>query len=35
MWSTNELKRNVEKILNEKTKEGFEVVPVSFGINFL
>lgn len=33
MWSTTKLKQNVEKILNEKTKEGWEVVSVAFGIN--
>jgi hypothetical protein len=33
MWSTSELKRKVEIILNEKTKEGFEVVSVAFGVN--
>lgn len=26
MWSTNSLKRKVENILNEKTKDGYEVV---------
>jgi hypothetical protein len=33
MWSTSELKRKVEIILNEKTKDGFEVVSVAFGVN--
>lgn len=33
MWSTKKLKQNVEKLLNEKTKEGWEVVSVAFGIN--
>ena len=33
MWSTNSLKREVEQILNEKTREGYEVVSVAFGIN--
>lgn len=33
MWSTNSLNRKVEKILNEKTKEGYEVVTVAFGLN--
>ncbi len=33
MWSTNSLKRKVEEILNEKTKEGYEVVTVAFGLN--
>jgi hypothetical protein len=33
MWSTKKLKRNVETVLNEKTKEGFEVVSVAFGFN--
>ncbi len=33
MWSTNLLKKKVENILNEKTKEGYEVVTVAFGLN--
>ena len=33
MWSTNSLKQKVEKLLNEKTSEGYEIVTVSFGIN--
>ena len=32
-WSTDSLKRNVERILNDKTKEGYEVVTVAFGLN--
>ncbi len=30
MWSTDTLKRKAEKILNEKTTEGYEVVSVAF-----
>ena len=33
MWSTDSLKKKVEEILNEKTKEGYEVVTVAFGLN--
>lgn len=33
MWSTTELKRKVEIILNEKTRDGYEVVSVAFGVN--
>ena len=33
MWSTTQLIRNVEKILNTKSKEGFEIVTVAFGVN--
>jgi hypothetical protein len=33
MWSTNSLKQKIEKLLNEKTNEGYEIVTVSFGIN--
>jgi hypothetical protein len=33
MWSTAKLKEKVEKILNEKTKDGYEVVSVAFGLN--
>jgi hypothetical protein len=32
-WSTSELKRKVEIILNEKTRDGYEVVSVAFGVN--
>jgi translation elongation factor EF-1beta len=32
-WSTEALKERVEKILNQKTQEGFEVVTVAFGVN--
>lgn len=35
MWSTTQLIRDVEKILNTKSKEGFEIVTVAFGINLL
>jgi hypothetical protein len=30
-WSTNKLKIEVEKVLNEKTQEGYEIVSVDFG----
>jgi hypothetical protein len=33
MWSCAKLKQKVEKILNERTKEGYEIVSVAFGIN--
>ena len=33
MWSTSELKRKVEIILNEKTRDGYEIVSVAFGVN--
>ena len=33
MWSTTKLKEKVERILNEKTKDGYEVVSVAFGLN--
>jgi hypothetical protein len=33
MWSTDSLKRDVEKILNEKASEGYEIVSVAFGFN--
>jgi glycerol uptake facilitator-like aquaporin len=32
-WSTSRLTKNVEKILAEKSNEGWEVVSVAFGIN--
>ncbi len=33
MWSTDTLKQKVERILNEKTREGYEIVSVAFGVN--
>jgi len=33
MWSTSSLTAEVEKVLNEKTSDGYEIVTVSFGIN--
>jgi hypothetical protein len=33
MWSTKKLTEQAEKILNEKTKEGYELVSMSFGYN--
>ncbi len=33
LWSTDSLKQKVEQILNEKTKAGYEVITVSFGLN--
>jgi hypothetical protein len=33
MWSTKTLKLEVEKTLNEKTRDGYEVVSVAFGLN--
>lgn len=33
MWSTDRLKNDVEKTLNEKTSQGFEIVSVAFGVN--
>jgi len=33
MWSTSTLTTRVEKILNEKTRDGYEIVTVSFGVN--
>jgi hypothetical protein len=33
IWSLNSLVVEVENILNEKTKEGYEIVTVSFGTN--
>jgi len=32
-WSTKKLKQNVENTINTKTKEGWELVSVSFGFN--
>jgi hypothetical protein len=33
MWSTKQLIAKVEKILNEKNQEGYQIVSVSFGLN--
>jgi hypothetical protein len=33
MWSTKQLIARVEKILNEKNQEGYQIVSVSFGLN--
>ena len=33
MWSTDSLMQEVEQLLNEKTKGGYEVVSVAFGPN--
>ncbi|WP_435253972.1 hypothetical protein [Tenacibaculum sp. A30] len=32
-WSTSELKEKTEKIVNEKSAQGYEIISVSFGIN--
>lgn len=32
-WSTRKLQQKVEKILNDKTKDGYEIVSVAFGVN--
>ena len=33
MWTTHTLKQKVERILNEKTRDGYEIVSVAFGVN--
>jgi len=33
MWSTKKRFRQVEQVLNQKTADGLEIVPVSFGFN--
>ena len=33
MWSTNSLTEKVEHLLNEKTRDGYEIVTVAFGVN--
>lgn len=32
-WSTNDLRREVECLVNEKSREGYDIVTVSFGVN--
>ena len=33
MWSTSKLVKKAEEIINEKAKEGWNVVSVSYGFN--
>jgi hypothetical protein len=33
MWSTKKLKLEVEKVLNQKASEGYEIVFISFAFN--
>ena len=33
MWSTSSLTAKVEHILNMKTRDGYEIVTASFGVN--
>lgn len=33
VWSTDGLRNDVEKLLNEKTVQGYEIVSVAFGVN--
>lgn len=32
-WSTDQLRSDVEKLLNEKADQGFDIITVSFGVN--
>lgn len=32
-WSTDILRADVERLLNNKIKEGYEIVAVAFGVN--
>jgi len=32
-WSTSSLTAEVEKLLNEKERDGYEIVTVAFGVN--
>ncbi len=32
-WSTDGLKNDVERLLNEKTAQGYEIISVAFGVN--
>lgn len=34
MWSTSRLTRDVENELKRLKKEGYEIISVSFGLNF-
>ena len=33
MWSTDTLIRDVELLINERAKDGYEIVTVAFGVN--
>lgn len=33
MWSTDQLREQAETTANEKAREGWEIVSVSFGLN--
>jgi hypothetical protein len=33
MWSTQSLTEQVEQLLNEKARDGYEIVSVAFGVN--
>ena len=33
MWSTDRLTLDVERVLNEKESQGYEIVSVAFGVN--
>jgi len=33
MWSTSSLTRDVEQLINEKSRDGYEIVTVAFGVN--
>jgi len=33
MWSTENLRKKVNLLINQKSKEGYEIVTVSFGMN--
>lgn len=32
MWSTEKLRRKVEDTLNQKSKEGWDIISIDFGI---
>jgi len=32
-WSTSILAERVEKLLNEKEKDGYQIISVAFGVN--
>ncbi len=33
MWSSETLKNDVEELINEKARDGYEIVTVAFGVN--
>ncbi|MBD0834029.1 hypothetical protein [Aestuariibaculum suncheonense] len=33
MWSTETLRADTERLVNEKVRDGYEIITVAFGVN--